>query len=859
MAGEDRAIAEVPTPEGPADYVLFRGLVPLAVVEAKRKSRNVRAALHQAERYARSVNAAALESWGAEAAEAGPWADGLRIPFFFATNGMPFQRTRVDRTGVWFQDARSDVTPPRALERWYTPDGLRELARRDLDQAHHDLAADDLDGPDMGGLSLRDYQEDAVRSVEGALIKGQREILLAMATGTGKTRTALALIYRLLRHERFRRILFLVDRNSLGEQAYEKFEEVKLADLQSLPELYDVRRLGDLEPRDTTRVHIATVQAMVRRIFFGNPEDELPVDAYDCIVVDECHRGYHLDREVSDEEMVFRNLDDYISKYRRVLDHFDAVRIGLTATPALHTTEIFGAPVKSYSYRDAVLEGWLVDHEPPVQIETQLSEDGIHWEVGEAVEVYEAGREEPVSIFAPDEIDLEIDDFNRRVETEEWNRVVCEELARHVDPTHEGKTLVFCCTDVHADMVVRLLDQELRKVYPDLPRNTVRKITGQADRPQEAIRRFKNERLPNVAVTVDLLSTGIDVPEIAHVVFLRRVKSRILYEQMMGRATRRCENLYGPGLDKEVFYIYDAVRLYESLRDHTDIKPVVANPKVSFGEAVENLLAAGGKEYRGILAREVVGKLRRLCGRIERYSLDEFEALAGGSPDDVADRLAHATPDEVAEFFRSRPELVDLLDFVPSETQKRFISHHPDQVRAVTRGYGDADRPEDYLRSFQEFLERKSHEIPALLVVTQRPRDLTRRHLMDLKKALDAAGFSETALRTAWREMTNEDLAASVLGFVRQQALGDPLIPYSDRVNAAKRRILASRNWTRPQRQWIENLSKQLEVNTVIDVASLDEEPFRRKGGLRHLDRVLDGQAEEILGDLKEEVWKTPA
>src|SRR5262249_43823852 len=153
-----------------------------------------------------------------------------------------------------------------------------------------------------------------------------------------------------------------------------------------------------------------TVQGLVQRVLSpGEDTARLPVDEYDCIVVDECHRGYLLDRELSDTELGFRSYDEYISKYRRVLDYFDAVKIGLTATPALHTTEIFGAPIFTYSYREAVVDGYLVDHEPPVQIKTQLAADGIVWRVGEQVQVYDA-RKSQVDLFTtPDEIRIDVD------------------------------------------------------------------------------------------------------------------------------------------------------------------------------------------------------------------------------------------------------------------------------------------------------------------------------------------------------------------------------------------------------------------------------------------------------------------
>ena len=236
------------------------------------------------------------------------------------------------------------------------------------------------------------------------------------------------------------------------------------------------------------------------------------VDQYDCIVVDECHRGYLLDRELSDTELDFPQYDDYISKYRRVLDYFDAVKIGLTATPALHTTQIFGAPVFTYSYREAVIDGYLVDHEPPIQINTDAL-DRRHQLEGRRGGRRSTTRRNQIELFTtPDEINIEVEDFNRKVITETFNRVVCEYLASELDPSSRQKTLIFCVTDAHADLVVDLLKKAFGKQYGSVEDDAVIKITGAADKPLQLIRRYKNERNPNVAVTVDLLTTGIDVP-----------------------------------------------------------------------------------------------------------------------------------------------------------------------------------------------------------------------------------------------------------------------------------------------------------------------------------------------------------
>ncbi|TIP79041.1 MAG: type I restriction-modification system endonuclease, partial [Mesorhizobium sp.] len=176
------------------------------------------------------------------------------------------------------------------------------------------------------------------------------------------------------------------------------------------------------------------IQGLVRRVLYSkDPSDVPPIDQYDLMVIDECHRGYLLDREMSDAELSFKGQDDYISKYRRVLEHFDAVKIGLTATPALHTVQVFGDPIYTYSYREAVIDGYLIDHEPPVQISTALAQAGIKFERGDEVEVINPLTGQIDLTHAPDEITFQVEEFNKRVVTLDFNRVVAEELARHID------------------------------------------------------------------------------------------------------------------------------------------------------------------------------------------------------------------------------------------------------------------------------------------------------------------------------------------------------------------------------------------------------------------------------------------
>jgi type I restriction enzyme R subunit len=856
--GRNLAIAEWPTLNGPADYVLFAGLAPLAVVEAKRRHTEVASTLQQAKRYSRGfANFGGGESPGGpwpgsrEDAPAGVPATTNRIPFAFATNGRPFLRQLQSRSGIWFCDLRRPDNLSRPLSAWYTPAGLLDLLRRDTAQADARLAA----APVAYDFALRPYQVEAIRAVETAIAGGSRVLLLAMATGTGKTKVAIALIYRLLRTQRFRRVLFLVDRAALGEQAANAFKDTRMENLQTFADIFGIQELDTRTPATETSVHIATVQGMVQRLLYSGDDAPPPVDQYDCIVVDECHRGYLLDRELSNAELTFRGYDDYISKYRRVIEHFDAVKIGLTATPALHTVEIFGRPVYTYSYRDAVIDGYLVDHEPPIQLTTYLAAHGITWAAGEQVQVYHPEDGHIDLVTAPDTITIEIDGFNRRVIAESFNRVVCEYLATELDPLSREKTLIFCVNDAHADDVVRLLKDAFAGRYGSVEDDAVLKITGSADKPLQLIRRLKNEHFPTVAVTVDLLTTGIDVPEICTLVFLRRVNSRILFDQMLGRATRLC-----PELGKEAFRIIDAVQLYAALQGLTDMQPVVANPAISFAQLVHELGTVRGDAERQEVLDQFLAKFQRKKRTLSAEAAQELEDAAGMAPDQLVAHLRGLPLDAVAAWFTANPDLGELLDRrAAARPDPLLISEHADQLLRAERGYGSASQPEDYLRAFELYVNTHRDTLPALAAVLARPASLTRKQLRELAAALDAAGYSETNLTVAWRAVTNQEIAAHIVGYIRKAARADEaLLPFDQRVDRALNSILAGGTWSTPQRQWLQRIAAQTKANGIVDREALDapDQIFRREGGgYERLNRLFDGQLPVVLARFNETIW----
>lgn len=837
VKNKNMAISEWPVKGGFADYVLFVGLTPVAIVEAKRRRKNVGTALEQCKRYSRSYR------FGEKEEPAGEWGE-YKIPFLFSTNGKPYLKQLIDSTGVHYVDVRLRTNLARVLPGWYTPEGLTQELERNQEEANTKLQNEKIDY-----LPLRTYQQEAIEAVEQGIIDGKRSLLLAMATGTGKTRTAICMVYRLIKAKRFRRVLFLVDRSTLGIQAQDAFKDLKLEQQRSFPEIYGLKSFGEIEVDTDTKLHFSTVQGLIQRIMYS--DSPTPVDQYDCIVIDECHRGYTLDKHLSDTELGFRSFDDYISKYRRVLEHFDAVKIGLTATPALHTSKIFGKPIYSYGYRQAVIDGHLADYDPPIEIITQKSEDGIHFEKGtEVLFLDKTLNIEDLSTIEED-LDYDLKGFNTKVQVEGFNRVVCEILAENIDPTDDEKTLIFCATDRHCDMVVRLLKEEFQKKGVEVYDDSIMKITGSVDKYQDKIKLYKNERYPNIAVTVDLLTTGVDVPKICNIVFLRHLKSRILFEQMLGRATRKCDEI-----GKEHFTIYDAVRVCRLMNGETQMTPVVKQPNITFAQLLDELKRVEDEEQSELIIEQFAGKLQRKMKKISEKVKHSIKDITGVDIEALVDTLKDEGKRHL--ILDKEQQVANLLDNKQKGPGYQMpIDQSSDVLSDVRVVYGDTARPEDYLEEFGRFLEEKKNEIPALLTVMQRPKELTRQALRELAIILDSEGYSEHTLQRAFHDVTNQEIAATIVGFIRQKALGSALISYEERVRRAEKLIQSKYSLNKQQRNWLSRIAKQVVQEIILDKDALDSNPaFRSKGGFRQVNKQFQGQLEQILTDLHEAIWE---
>ncbi|MGD0581175.1 MAG: DEAD/DEAH box helicase family protein [Bryobacteraceae bacterium] len=612
------AIEEYPTATGPADYALVLGGRVVGVVEAKKLSLGPQNVLSQAERYSKGVPGDG--SWGE-----------FGVPFLYSTNGEV----------IWYHDIRHEHNRSRIIAAFHTPAALGEFLGRDDDAALSRLAVLPNDG-----LRLRPYQRDANTAIEEALVGRKHHMLIAMATGTGKTFTIVNEIYRLMKSGVARRILFLVDRRALAAQAvraFASFDAEAGLKFDRVYEVYSQRfQRDDIEEKFDPKVlpksyltdpkagsafvYVSTIQRMTINLFggqavFGLGDEtmdddaeqlDIPIHAFDLIVADECHRGY-----TSSE----------VAIWRRVLDHFDAIKIGLTATPAAHTTSYFKDVVYRYNYERAVSEGFLVDYDV-ITIKSNVRLNGVFLKEGEEVGLVNPESGAKTMDVLEDERSFETTAIEREITAPDSNKKILEELKTYCLAHEERtgrfpKTLIFAANDLpHTSHADQLVDQA-RDIF-GRGDSFVAKITGSptVDRPLQRIREFRNRPQPSIVVTVDMLSTGVDIPDLEFIVFLRPVKSRILFEQMLGRGTRKGEKYP----DKSHFVVVDCFdgTLLQYFKETTGITAEPpAPPTRTITEIIESIWQNKDREYN---TRCLVKRLQRIDKEMSGDARNRFAA-----------------------------------------------------------------------------------------------------------------------------------------------------------------------------------------------------------------------------------------
>ena len=855
VKGRNIVISEWPTNSafqnhGYADYAFFIGEKLVALMDAKKMSEDVASTIDvQVKDYASHIRAEDLSytvgSWGV-----------YQVPFLFASNGRAYLEQLRTKSGIWFLDVRNQENQSYPIRNWFSPDDIKAKLDQNIHDANETLElADNSFMTDPAGLNLRDYQIKAIKKAIEAIIAGKKTALLAMATGTGKTRTVLGLIYSMLESKRFRRILFLVDRVSLGEQAMDTFKDVKLKDLLTLDEIYDISDIDDSVIDIDTKVSISTVQGLLKRTILSDEPDLMP-GAFDLIIVDEAHRGYILDREMTEEEILYDSQDDYMSKYKQVIEYFDAVKIALTATPALHTTEIFGEPVFTYSYREAVIDGWLVDHDPPYKINTDFIENEAKFKHGDKIGIYDPNTNELLNgSVMEDELDFDVSEFNRKIILPDHTKKVLTEIAGYLNPESREKTLIFAVSDAHADQIVDML----RKIYEPygVSNDAIMKITGKTaggnkKKILQVIKKYKNDQYPNIAVTVDLLTTGIDVPSICNLVFMRKINSRILFEQMMGRATRLC-----PEIGKTHFNIFDAARVYEDLDDTSGMKSVSVSKTMA--ELLEDLFRPSETSKQPTKDR-ILAKLQRKYNSLtEEQKYEVSEHLGGGNLKSYVKELKGYTEEAFIQRCQQDRDFLLWVDSLYGKKRSVYHSEREDTLFETTRGYGDTDRPEDYLEAFTAFVNENKDKIEAIRIACTKPSDMTRAQLRELRLLLDRESYSEINLNKAMSTVKNEEIVADIISYVRQAVLKTPVMNHEERVKAAFAKLTAAHHFSRMQLDMLEKIKTYMLHESILNRETFEAPAFKMDGGFTRFDRKFDGKLSDLIRELNTYIYEGAA
>lgn len=855
VKGRNIAIAEWPTDsafykKGYVDYAFFVGEKLIAVMDAKKVSEDVASTIDvQVKDYATHIKSEDLKytvgSWGT-----------YQVPFLFASNGRSYIEQLRTKSGIWFLDARNSANQSYPIRNWFSPNDLLEKLGQNIEEANETLTtSDDSFMTDSAGLNLRDYQIKAINKATEAVVNGKSTALLAMATGTGKTRTVLGLIYKMLESKRFRRILFLVDRVSLGEQAMDTFKDVKLKELMTLDQIYELKAIDDNDINLETKVSVSTVQGLLKRTVLTDTPDLMP-GAFDLIIVDEAHRGYILDREMTEEEIIYDNQDDYMSKYKQVIEYFDAVKIALTATPALHTTQIFGEPVFTYSYREAVIDGWLVDHDPPYIINTDFIQNKAKFKKGETLAQYDPNTNELLNgSVLEDELDFEVAEFNRKIVLPDNTRKVLEEISSYLNPESGEKTLIFAVNDNHADMIV----YTLRDIYKEygISNDAIMKITGKTaggnkKKVLQVIKQFKNNQYPNIAVTVDLLTTGIDVPAICNLVFMRKINSRILFEQMLGRATRLC-----PEINKTHFNIFDAVRVYEDLDSTSGMKSVTVSKKMP--ELLEDLFRPTETSKQQIKDR-ILARLQRKNNNLtteQKYNVKE--RLNGKDLKAYVKELKSFTEDSFIERCRKDEDFLLWVDNLKGKKRGHYYSDKEDTLLETTRGYGDTEKPEDYLDAFAKFVNENKDTIEAIRIACTKPSDMTRAQLRELKLALDKENFTESSLNQAISTVKNEQIIADIIAHVRRAVLHTPILNHEEKVKRAFAKLIANNSFNKMQLDLLEKIKTYMLHESLLNVETFEAPAFKMEGGFARFDKKFSGRLVEIIREINTYIYEGAA
>lgn len=882
-AGIGVAVREFPLKTGFADYMLFVDRKAAGVIEAKPVGATLGGVDWQSEKYTKGLP------------------DNL--PHYQKPLRFAYESTGVE---TLFRDLRDPEPRSRNLFAFFKPETLREYLAQE-----RTLRAGLIELAPLITEGLRGCQIEAIKGLEDSFAEARPRALIQMASGGGKTFTAVTTAYRLIKFARARRILFLVDRNHLGRQTLKEFQQyVTPDDGRKFTELYNIQRLTSNKIDPVCKVVITTIQRIYSMLKGEELDPELeeystfelsaaqpgprevaynpqiPIETFDFIVTDECHRSIY-------------NL------WRQVLEYFDAFIIGLTATPSKQTLGFFNQNlVTEYPHERAVADGVNVGYEV-YRIKTKITEQGSTVEAGNYVDRRDRltrevrweqldedlrydGRELDRSVVAKDQIRTVIKTFR-------------DKLAAEILPDRKEvpKTLIYAKDDSHAEDILHIVREEFGKGN-EFAKKITYKTTGED--PEDLIASFRNSYNPRIAVTVDMVATGTDIRPLECILFMRDVRSRTYFEQMKGRGTRTIDSTQLQAVSgddakhKTHFVIVDAVGVCES--DKTDSRPLERDKSIPFEKLV--LAVALGNRSEDVIS-SLAGRLARLDREIEEKDREEIQNAAGGEPlMAVINRLLDAIdPDrqqeKAKEIFKTdtptgeqiqkaTKQLTDVacepfddhkfrntLIELKRKTEQTIDTVSQDVLLDAGFGEKAKERAQGAVYSFRRFIEDNKDQITALQLIYNRPfgqRHLTYRQIEELAEAIarPPLRLRQETLWLAYEQLEKsrvkkaraDKLLTDIISLIRYAiAEADVLEPFSDVEDRRFENWLGQqeklgRTFTPEQMEWLTMIKDHIATSLKVEMDDFELTPFAGRGGAVKAYQVFGDDLNKILAELNE-------
>lgn len=876
LAGLGVAVREFPTSTGPVDYVLFINGEPVGVIEAKKSSagENITVVEEQSSRYANST-----------------------FKWINRDHSIRFAYEATDKL-VKFTDYKDIKYRSRKVFSFHRPEYLESLL-----QASDTIRNNMKHFPPLDPVGFRDCQINAINNMDVSFADNRPRALVQMATGAGKTFTAITEAYRLLKYGKMNRILFLVDTKSLGEQAEREFLAYTPSDdTRSFSQLYGVRRLKSSYIPNDVQICISTIQRMYSILkeedLDESTEEEsfneyvtadskapkevvynekYPPEFFDCIIIDECHRSIY-------------------NVWQQVLIYFDAFLVGLTATPDKRTFAFFNENVVSeYRREQAIIDGVNVG-EDIFLIETEVSQKGGHI-LKRVIEYRDRLSREKRWEQMDEDLDYDKNKLDKDVVNPSQIRTVIktfkENLFTSLFPRRKEvpKTLIFAKTDSHADDIINIVREEFGE-----GNEFCKKITYSVENAEDTLSSFRNDYYPRIAVTVDMIATGTDVKPLECLIFMRDVRSKNYFEQMVGRGTRTIcvDDLQkvtpSATENKDHFVIVDAVGVTKSKKSET--RSLERKPTVSMKELMMNV-ALGDKSEDTLTS--LANRISRLDKQMTDKEHKEFKKNVGTSARDLANNLLNAFDEDViAEKAKSlimsdvptQQDLEKAQKELLNEATKPFynpdnrnfienIRRSHDQVidtvnldSVVYAGF-DSQREENadkVITTFREFIEENKDEIIALRIIyneNYKDRPMVIEQLKSLYEKLKKKNITVERLWDCYYiKFTNKVKRGTVaqltdlISIIRFEiGATDELTSFADRVNANFKEWTFRKNagysqFTEEQMEWLRLIKDHIISSLSILDEDLDYTPFDHKGGLLGFYEAFGDNYKNILNEM---------